>query len=180
MWLNCACKALTQKTVMKHIRGRFLSGWSIKRNFFDPSHPRGSSFQRPFTLRILNQTRHFSFNPRLNQSGGTSGIGKVEGKYCLVYTCKVCNTRSSKTFTKHSYHNGIVIVKCPGCDNNHLIADNLGWFEHVGARNVEEILKSKGEEVKKSSDSDGTVEINIEDMIGKQKLLDVFNKAEKK
>ena len=59
-----------------------------------------------------------------------SEVGKVAGKMCIVYTCKVCQTRSSKLFSKVSYDKGIVIVKCPGCDNLHLIADNLGWFEH--------------------------------------------------
>lgn len=53
-------------------------------------------------------------------------------------------------FTKRSYHHGIVLIKCEGCTGLHLIADNLGWFEDSSI-NVEDIIKSKGEDYKKLS-----------------------------
>ena len=48
--------------------------------------------------------------------------------YVLHFTCSKCNTRSIRSFTKHSYSKGVVLVRCGGCQNIHLVADNLGWF----------------------------------------------------
>ena len=67
----------------------------------------------------------------------------------MMYTCKVCETKQTRTFTKQAYEEGVVLVRCEGCNNLHLIADNLGWFEDDGVRrgdgvNVETILSKQG------------------------------------
>ncbi len=72
----------------------------------------------------------------------------MEGHYIIHFTCKKCDTRQKKMFTKHSYHKGSVLIRCNGCEGIHLIADNMGWFED-GAVNIEQILENKGEKLKK-------------------------------
>lgn len=52
-------------------------------------------------------------------------------------------TRSAKMFSKKTYETGVVIVRCPGCQGNHLIADRLGWFGEPGS--IEDYLRQRGE-----------------------------------
>ena len=84
-----------------------------------------------------------------------------------MFTCKKCDTRTTRMFTKHSYHKGIVLIRCENCEGIHLIADNLGWFDD-GISNVEQFLKTNGEEIKKLSvdglfSFDNSAEIKDED-----------------
>ena len=60
----------------------------------------------------------------------------AQTKLMMIFTCVKCETRSAKTFSKLSYTRGVVLVRCPGCENLHLVADNLGWFED-GRVNIE-------------------------------------------
>ena len=70
------------------------------------------------------------------------------GYLVLSFTCKKCETKNTKKFSKKSYTEGIVLIQCDCCKVLHLIADNLGWFEDESV-NIEDLMKRKGEEIKK-------------------------------
>ncbi|KAF5733736.1 hypothetical protein HS088_TW16G00176 [Tripterygium wilfordii] len=80
----------------------------------------------------------------------------------MIYTCKVCETRSVKTVCRESYEKGVVVARCGGCNNFHLLADHLGWFGEPGR--VEDLLAARGEEVKKGSVD--TLSLTLEDLAG--------------
>ncbi|CAN8254557.1 unnamed protein product [Cochlearia groenlandica] len=84
--------------------------------------------------------------------------------FMMVFTCKVCDKRSVKTASKESYEKGVVVVRCEGCDNLHLIADRRGWFGEPGS--VEDLLAARGEEFKKGSMD--SLCLTLEDLAGEK------------
>ncbi|XP_012281471.1 uncharacterized protein LOC105700316 [Orussus abietinus] len=127
-----------------------------------------------YTLNNVN--RHYaSLQPQEDVDKNTENnkqvIGRIEGKLKLMFTCKKCKTRSAKIISKLAYEKGIVIVRCDGCKNNHLIADNLGWFFGITRKtNIERILAEKGEQVLRiRNDEHGYFEAVAKEEVGNVK-----------
>jgi len=89
--------------------------------------------------------RNFSSIKTVGKAVKGATLGDTN-RYVLMCTCNVCQNKIIKTFTKKAYHNGVVIVVCEKCDNNHLIADNLGWFRDKPV-NIESLAEEKGDSV---------------------------------
>lgn len=88
-------------------------------------------------------------------------------KLAIVFTCTVCDTRSAKQFTEQAYQNGVVMVRCPGCENLHLIADRLGFFEDE-SWDIETAMKGRENEVMTVT-NDNVMEITLKDIMGEEK-----------
>jgi len=119
------------------------------------------SFRSLFTTKIYNCS-----NPAYEHTSeqNSQALGKIQPKLLLAFTCKICNSRIEKQISKIAYTKGVVIVRCDTCEENHLIADNLGWFPNLqSARNIEEIMAAKGEKVRKTAENITISETNKEE-----------------
>jgi protein import protein ZIM17 len=96
-------------------------------------------------------------------------------KLAIVFTCTVCNTRSAKQFTQHAYEHGVVLIRCPGCKNLHLIADRLGWFDDTesGTFDLSTLEQMTGQKVRRIGD-DTIWNLKMEDLVGHERLQHIL------
>jgi protein import protein ZIM17 len=90
------------------------------------------------------------------QDGSSDILVDLKARMHIAFTCKICGTRSAHEMTKIAYTQGVVLVQCPGCEKQHLIADNLGWFGK-DKQNIETILADKDERVRRTTN--GNIEV---------------------
>ncbi|CDJ48904.1 hypothetical protein, conserved [Eimeria brunetti] len=60
-----------------------------------------------------------------------------DGYLTLIFTCCKCNTRSAKKFSKVAYTKGVVIVRCPGCNNRRAALILCFFFAAFGGGSFE-------------------------------------------
>jgi len=79
------------------------------------------------------------------ESAPTTGeeILQVTPMKYVEFNCTICHARVAQSFNKPSNEKGVVIIRCPGCQNLHLIADNFGFGS--SERSVDEIAFDRGE-----------------------------------
>ncbi|XP_058741276.1 uncharacterized protein LOC131613641 [Vicia villosa] len=129
----------------------------VENNEADTLKSNVNSDNVPTSMSITeNSAIKFSANSNLKTSS--------RHDLAMIFTCKVCETRSIKTVCRESYEKGVVVARCGGCNNLHLIADHLGWFGEPGS--IEDFLATRGEEVRRGSVD--TLNLTLEDIAGKQ------------
>ncbi|QDS71674.1 hypothetical protein FKW77_008000 [Venturia effusa] len=110
--------------------------------------------------------RPFSVSRAARQEADVPAIDSVKAEepkaeapaYEMTFTCKKCETRSTHRISKQGYHNGTVLITCPGCKNRHLISDHLKIFSDSRIT-LEDIMKNKGQFVKRGTlSAEGDVE----------------------
>ena len=112
----------------------------------------------------------------VSESMHVPGAEKGGRKLAMIYTCKVCETRSIKQFTEQGYKYGVVIATCPGCQSRHLLADNLGYFQS-GTFDLEQQLTQETDGNFTKVDDSGVMEVSLEALLGQEKFRALVEKA---
>lgn len=109
------------------------------------------------------------------------GTEKGSRTLALVFTCAICNTRSVKQFTERAYSHGVVIVTCPSCKKQHLIADRLGYFADDDGKtfDLSTLAERTGASLKRVTQEDGSglTTVTLEDIIGSEKMKEILQTA---
>ncbi|EAW06553.1 DNL-type zinc finger protein [Aspergillus clavatus NRRL 1] len=101
-----------------------------------------------------------------------------EPTYQITFTCKPCGNRSSHRMSKHGYHKGTVVIRCPSCHNRHVISDHLNIFFDKKST-LEDILQREGKKLTRGY-VDGDMEFWEDGTVKKREGSDADTTAETK
>ncbi|KAL3650004.1 hypothetical protein CASFOL_006407 [Castilleja foliolosa] len=88
-------------------------------------------------------------DPSIMQQVKSNLIPSVKQDHAVIFSCKPCNARSVKIVCRDSYDKGVVVARCDGCNDLHLIVDRLGVVgEHAS---IADFLAAHGQDVEKKS-----------------------------
>lgn len=105
------------------------------------------------SIRLLSTQNENNKNQmKINLFNDIEGTKHYKDALIILFTCKVCKTRSARKISKEAYNKGVVIIRCPTCNNLHLIADNMEYFSDKPL-NIEMISKEAGKKVQRIDDS---------------------------
>ncbi|KAJ1504136.1 hypothetical protein HMI54_007384 [Coelomomyces lativittatus] len=138
-WSKSSWSSLSSTSSLRSTNGCFVN----PRPPVSSSSSSSSSFfhvksQKPFNYLCLAPHRRFFSSSSSSSSvelldtssdtcvSSSSSSSSSSKKVLLAFTCTVCTTRLTKSISHHSYTKGVVLVRCSGCHNLHLIADHLG------------------------------------------------------
>ena len=131
-----------------------------------------ASSSSPYTVSIIqNEDDGSSTIVTLNDIPGSKTGGTNSRKLAIIFTCNVCETRSMKQFSESA---PVVIVRCPGCQNLHLLVDRLGWFandDDAHGKTFDIIQQAAQNNKRKSVNDDGVLELNLEELVGNQEKV---------
>jgi uncharacterized cupin superfamily protein len=150
----------------------------------DEPHEQQQQLQK-YTSENVPTTETTSTGRALPGFPGSQSGGK---KLAIIFTCTVCNTRAAKQFTEQAYLKGVVLVTCPGCQSQHLIADNLGFFTDSDQESwtIEKAMaKLEGENSSSSSSSssftkvtdDNVLELTVDQIVGAEKWQEAMRQS---
>ncbi len=174
--LRTSSNTRTQNTII----ARLLSTEAKKK--IEPQHSIDrdpSKFTEHITEdETLEITSNAPEDDTITGGDGTQVLGRLDPnrKLTMVFTCNVCNTRSAKQFSWLAYYHGVVLVTCPGCDNKHLIADRLHWFDGMS---VEDYLANKGQTVTKAQEFEDSMFDGLSEE-NKKEIMDAWAGKDKK
>ena len=178
---SCSSNSSIRCSCSQHSHHHNISNLLSQRNFTTQSSSNSSatdaSSASSTATTVPSPTSSSAASDTSTSNDAIPGVTKGGDLMIMLYTCRICETRSARQISKLGYYHGSVIVRCPGCKNLHLISDHLGWFDDNKHTNAETLLQQRGEAVRKGLIQEGKDEFVIELTEADRKVLQSRTKS---